>query len=75
MEENRDFYYIKFKPVKYDDSAYYLCMGDNIHLSPVPLKIFDDIEKAIEYKHNKLADEAYQATYMFDYYEISIERL
>ena len=50
-------------------------MGDNIHRSPVQLKIFDDIEKAIEYKHNKLSDEAYKATYMFEYYEISIERL
>lgn len=71
----KDYYYIKFKPVKYDDEPYYLCMGDNIHKAPVPLKIFDDIESAIECKHNKLADEAYQATYMFEYYEISIERL
>lgn len=71
----KDYYYIKFKPIKYDDEPYYLCLGDNIYPVPLPLKIFDNLEEAVEYKHNKLADESYQATYMFEYYEMSIERL
>lgn len=70
-----DYYYIKFKPIKYEDKPYYLCLNDQIREYPEPLKIFGDIEKAIEYKHDKLSDERYQGTYMFDYYTISIERL
>ena len=70
-----DYYYIKFKPIKYDDEPYYLCLGDCIRKYPEPLKIFGDIEKAVECKHNILVDDAYQHTYMFEYYEVSIERL
>lgn len=71
----KEFYYIKFKPIKYDDAPYYLCMGDNIREDPIALKVFDSVEKAVDRKHEILAGDAYQATYMFEYYEISIERL
>ena len=71
----RDYYYIKFKPLKYDDDVYYLCLGGNIRKDPMPLKIFESLDDVIEYKQSKLSDEAYQATYMFEYYEMSIERL
>ena len=74
-QEMGNYYYIKFKPLKYEDEPYYLCMGNNIHKAPIPLKIFDDIGDAIECKQDMLSDESYQATYMFEYYEISIERL
>lgn len=70
----KDFYYIKFKPIKYDDKPYYLCNGDNIRERPDSIKVFDDLESVIGYKADKLSDEAYQGTYMFEYYEMSIER-
>ena len=70
----KDFYYIKFKPIKYDDKPYYLCMGDNIRETPKSIKVFDDLDSVINYKAEKLADETYQSTYMFEYYEMCIER-
>lgn len=72
----KDYYYIKFKPVKYEDDTQYLCDGASpVRKDPAGLKIFDDIEKAIKYKHDMLSDKEFQGTYIFDYYEISIERL
>ena len=70
----KDYYYIKFKPIKYDDETYYLSRAEAQRLSPEELMIFDSIDKAIDYKRNKLSDEAYQKTYLFEYYEMSIER-
>ena len=70
----KDYYYIKFKPLKYEDEPYYLCNGDNIRREPHSIKVFEDLDSVIDYKSDKLSDEAYQATYLFEYYEMSIER-
>ena len=69
-----DFYYVKFKPIKYDDKPYYLSGNGAIKETPQNLRIFDNIDEAINFKRDLYADEKYQHTYMFQYYELSIER-
>ena len=70
---NNEYYYIKAKAINYGEDDYYLCMGDNFHLAPVPLKIFSSIEDAVDWKFNKLDDETFRS--IFPNHEISIERI
>ncbi len=65
----KDYYYIKFQPLDYDDAPYYLCT-DRISKKPTSLKVFDNIEDAIEYKNKEFDRDTYRA---LDY-EILIER-
>lgn len=47
MNENR-FYYLKL--VKFDDEEYFIKDDYDFTISPEGLKIFDDLDEAIEYK-------------------------
>ena len=47
MNENR-FYYLKL--IKFDDEEYFITDDYDFMISPERLKIFDDLDDAIEYK-------------------------
>lgn len=67
----KDYYYIKCTKLGCD--TYYLCLGNNLRKQPVPLKIFDSIEDAVNFKHNEFDEDAFRS--IFEDYEMTIERL
>lgn len=57
MNENR-FYYLKL--VKFEDEEYFITDDYDFMISPIiapkGLKIFDDLDEAVEYKHNFITE-------------------
>lgn len=70
----KDYYYIMFGSLNYDEDPLFLSANYEISHSPDRIKVFSSLEDAVDYKHKLLAYETYQQSYMFDYYEINIER-
>ena len=63
----KDYYYIKLTPDAYDEAPMYVNQFGVLTATPATLKVFDDINKAIDFKQgNEL---------MYPEYKISIERI
>lgn len=61
---NNEYYYIKIKSIEYDQPDWYM-IEDGFSLSPIGIRVFDDIDEAIDIK-NKLQKE--------HNYKVEIER-
>lgn len=56
---NDEYYYIKIKSIEYDQPDRYM-IEDGFSLSPIGIRVFDDIDEAIDIKNNLQKEHNYK---------------